>query len=585
MKNIIYLMFLLSIVLALSNGVLAETPKSTAQIIAELQQEIARLQAMVLALQQQQSGGDFNRNLFYGLTNDPDVRRLQTFLSARGLFSGPITGGFFSLTQTAVKRFQASQNIQQTGYFGPLSRASANKLQAPTISAIDGPTLLKATETANWTVRANDPNGASLVYGVDWGDGIVSPFTTSNSISHKYSASGMFTMRVSVKNVQGLTASYAQAIQVDVSTVILPLEIKTISNLNGTVNSPLQATFTVSGGIPAYRWDASGTPDGLQIISLTDDRERTLKGTPTKDGSYSFTIKITDGSNKTITKNFTIVIAKVVTTALNVITPNGGEIWIKERVMPIRWSIKPTGSTDVYLRNISSGGLIIVKQNTGNAQNILWPISSITPTGQYVIRVYRADGSGHDESDGNFRIDASSTAPVISDIFPRTGMAGDKITIIGNQFMATNTVAFGASEVTVSGTNVSADKRALTVTVPTGIATITPALTVRNSLGTSNGVPFGTVVPDLIKITKPSATETWIRGTSHAITWTSLSRVTNFGIQLRGSAVYTLTQNLNSRSFNWTVPQSISTGVYRLRILNADNQNEYIDGAFDLQIN
>jgi hypothetical protein len=37
----------------------------------------------------------FNRNLYYGLTNDTGVLALQQFLAAQGDYSGAITGNFF----------------------------------------------------------------------------------------------------------------------------------------------------------------------------------------------------------------------------------------------------------------------------------------------------------------------------------------------------------------------------------------------------------------------------------------------------------------------------------------------------------
>lgn len=48
----------------------------------------------------------WNKNLGYGLKNNFDVLALQTALNIDGLYSGPITGNFFTLTKNAVKEFQ-----------------------------------------------------------------------------------------------------------------------------------------------------------------------------------------------------------------------------------------------------------------------------------------------------------------------------------------------------------------------------------------------------------------------------------------------------------------------------------------------
>lgn len=56
-----------------------------------------------------------------------DVTELQKRLTALGFYSGPVTGTFGSLTQAAVKAFQAAHGITQAGYVGPGTRAALNQ--------------------------------------------------------------------------------------------------------------------------------------------------------------------------------------------------------------------------------------------------------------------------------------------------------------------------------------------------------------------------------------------------------------------------------------------------------------------------
>ncbi len=74
------------------------------------------------------ASASFDKNLYYGLQNDPQINELQEFLTDQGVYSGPITGNFFSLTLKAVKQFQTQQDLPQTGYFGVLSRQKANDI-------------------------------------------------------------------------------------------------------------------------------------------------------------------------------------------------------------------------------------------------------------------------------------------------------------------------------------------------------------------------------------------------------------------------------------------------------------------------
>jgi hypothetical protein len=82
------------------------------------------------------AGAYFDKNLYYGLQSDPQVNELQEFLAEQGLYSGPITGNFFSLTMKAVKSFQQREGISPiSGFFGPLTRTRANEFLADNVGA------------------------------------------------------------------------------------------------------------------------------------------------------------------------------------------------------------------------------------------------------------------------------------------------------------------------------------------------------------------------------------------------------------------------------------------------------------------
>ena len=57
-----------------------------------------------------------------------DVAALQTALMNEGLYSGEITGGFYSQTFASVKQFQEKYSIDSTGFVGPDTRAKLNEL-------------------------------------------------------------------------------------------------------------------------------------------------------------------------------------------------------------------------------------------------------------------------------------------------------------------------------------------------------------------------------------------------------------------------------------------------------------------------
>ncbi|OHB23381.1 MAG: hypothetical protein A3J67_02850 [Parcubacteria group bacterium RIFCSPHIGHO2_02_FULL_48_10b] len=78
----------------------------------------------------------FARDLYFGIQSDSEVTKLQEFLTDQGVYSGPITGNFFSLTLAGVQNFQAREGISPVaGYFGPLTRARANEFLSQLLTA------------------------------------------------------------------------------------------------------------------------------------------------------------------------------------------------------------------------------------------------------------------------------------------------------------------------------------------------------------------------------------------------------------------------------------------------------------------
>ncbi len=74
------------------------------------------------------AGASFDKNLYYGLQKDSQVKELQEFLIAHDDLTGNATGNFFSLTLKGVKKFQSENGLPITGYFGPKSMVVANDI-------------------------------------------------------------------------------------------------------------------------------------------------------------------------------------------------------------------------------------------------------------------------------------------------------------------------------------------------------------------------------------------------------------------------------------------------------------------------
>jgi peptidoglycan hydrolase-like protein with peptidoglycan-binding domain len=101
------------------------------QRIAQLKAQLAMLVAQLNAVNQiTVSCSRFQRDLYYGLKNDNDVKCLQKMLSEKepSIYGGGlITGNFLDLTKAAIQKYQQKYGLPPTGYFGPLTRAVANR--------------------------------------------------------------------------------------------------------------------------------------------------------------------------------------------------------------------------------------------------------------------------------------------------------------------------------------------------------------------------------------------------------------------------------------------------------------------------
>ncbi len=90
----------------------------------------------------------FDYDLYYGIQGDSDVKQLQEFLTSQGVYSGPISGNFFSLTLAGVKQFQVAQGITPAaGYFGPLTRAKANAILSQQLQASNAQAISETSST------------------------------------------------------------------------------------------------------------------------------------------------------------------------------------------------------------------------------------------------------------------------------------------------------------------------------------------------------------------------------------------------------------------------------------------------------
>ncbi|MFT3990931.1 MAG: DUF3500 domain-containing protein [Luteolibacter sp.] len=175
----------------------------------------------------------------------------------------------------------------------------ATTIRPPTITT--QPATTGTTGTVLTVVAASAGTGTStLTY--QWYKDSTS---ISGETSSTYTPTAAGTYHVTVISTGGLTTSTSSVITVSSPTV------STTSPLpSGEVGADYSQTFTATGGTSPYTWALSSgsLPAGLSLSTAG-----TLSGTPTTEGTSSFSVQVTDSASATATKTFSITVTEPLT--------------------------------------------------------------------------------------------------------------------------------------------------------------------------------------------------------------------------------------------------------------------------------
>jgi large repetitive protein len=221
-------------------------------------------------------------------------------------------------------------------------------------------------EGQSLAIRAQVANDSSNA-GVTWsltpasGSGTLGPTTTSNATYNApANVASATTVTVKATSVTFPNESATLAINVQPHPTIT-----TTSLPSGSVSGAYSATVNASGGVGPFSWSlASGTlPGGLNLGASTTNSV-TIAGTPLAQGSFSFTIKVTDATGASATSQvLTIKVSNLAITTTSPLPPGtGGTPYSLQFVAsggtsPFQWSVAAGSSLPSGL-NLSSSGLL-----------------------------------------------------------------------------------------------------------------------------------------------------------------------------------------------------------------------------------
>jgi hypothetical protein len=164
--------------------------------------------------------------------------------------------------------------------------------------------------------------------------------------------------------------------------------VTTASLPNGTKGTAYSQQLTASGGKTPYSWTV--TPGGLPS-GLTLGTGGLISGTPTTNGTFNFTVKVTDATNSTATQTFSLTInssvLQVTTTWLvggTTTVAYGQQLTASGGQPPYRWT-NIVGTLPPGLSLTTSGAISGTPTFAGTANFTVQVIDAITSTATQAV--------------------------------------------------------------------------------------------------------------------------------------------------------------------------------------------------------
>jgi len=352
---------------------------------------------------------------------------------------------------------------------------------------------------------------------------------------------------------------------------------RTSRRLRGTVDVAYSRTLAATGGVTPYSWAVvSGSlPAGLGLNASTGE----ISGTPTTPGTANFTVEVSDSDSPASTDQQALSITISDAGPLDLISPNGGEVWEPGTTHEITWNTTIGGTLKISLYR----GLFfddVIAWETPNDGSYEWAIPAMTPYGKdyRVVLISRTEQGVYDYSESPFEIGIPEPyIDVRSPAADETWLAGTTHTIEWRSNRDTpvdiSLYKGGVFDSTiVLGT---ANDGAFDWTLPTGQAggsdyTVRISLSDDPSVEGESGV-FGIMAESFLDVTCPDGGEVWTPGTIQEITWDSTG-AGNVKISLyKGGSFHSLivADTPNDGSYMWSIPADQEEGDnYRVVIIS-----------------
>lgn len=212
-------------------------------------------------------------------------------IAANGAISGaPTTPGSYVVSLTVQDRIGQKKSVNKTITILTAAPVVLGAIRLPSSGYVGHAYNGAASATGGAGARTWSATGLPTRVSIS-AAGVVSGIPT---------ATGVFTVTLTVQDKLGQAASYNQTVSINPVPAVVLGAATLPSSL---IHSAYKGTLTATGGVGTLKWTGSGLPAGL-VVSSTG----VVSGTPTVSGAYPVTFTVTDTFAQTQTVNATITI-------------------------------------------------------------------------------------------------------------------------------------------------------------------------------------------------------------------------------------------------------------------------------------
>ena len=370
-----------------------------------------------------------------------------------------------------------------------------------------------------------------------------------------------------------------------------------------TITSPNGSEIWAYGDTRNITWTATGTVSGNLLLEYSKDNFTTATQIATgeaNDGTYAWTlpndpsetlkVRITDNNRtqiKDTSDNYFTLLSRP---RITITQPNGGELLTIGDSYSIQWNsdgqitahyLKIEYSKDNFAANVN-----VISNYTLNDGEFTWLSVADDTSSTVKIRISDLETGFSDitdTSDNYFEVKLPSvtlTSPngaeswYATGVYPITWTKGGAVGGLTLEYSLNN----GTSWTTIA-TNVNASLGTYDWTVANSLssqALIRIKDPLRATTTDTSEAVFNIIAPSLT-LTSPNGAESWIVGTSHNITWTSVG--TNGSVHDNLTLQYSVngasgpwidiaTGQSNDGTYSWTIADNVSSQV-RLKLFDA----------------